>query len=202
MKLLKKISSAAVIFALVFAGCAGPKVRAPDKEQALPKTLKSPVMTGFIGPLNKIKKKAILAVKGTELLRFEIKGFFNEPVFILVANGRKVRACFIQDNAYFEGEIFGENSDTPASIFINRAGKLILKNNGTDISAAFTARDKNPEIPVLAEFTSADYRLSFIFIDPEINKELSDDLFILLPPKSARRISEDELNRYLGKWNK
>ena len=204
MKLLKQklTGKAALIIVFLLAGCAGPKIKDGNAEKPFFNTIKSAVMVSFAGPADKIKKKAVLAVKGTERLRFEIKGFFNEPVFILVANGRKVQAFFIQDNAYFEGELFDENSDNPAAIFINRAGKLILKSKEPDVSVAFKITDKNTGIPSLAEFTSADYKLSFIFLDPEINKELPDVLFILFAPKSARKISEEQIKRYLEKWNK
>lgn len=198
---LRKLSKVAVVMAFFLVGCAGPQIKTMTREKPEVKTLKSTVMASYAGPSSKIKKKSILAVKGTELLRFEIKGFFNEPMFMLVAKGKKIQAYFVNENAYFEGELFDQTSDNLAAIFINQTGKLKFKAKDMEILSSFTAA-KDTGAPSTAEFSAGEYKLVFSFLEPDQGKELSDEIFEIKVPKNVRRISEQDINRYLSKWSK
>ncbi|OGF44360.1 MAG: hypothetical protein A2231_13035 [Candidatus Firestonebacteria bacterium RIFOXYA2_FULL_40_8] len=197
---LKKLSlnSASVLIALLIAGCGGPQVKPTEVKKVT--TLKSSVMAGYSCPGTKVKKKSILAVKAPDMLRFEIKGFFNEPFFMLTSKGNKVQAYFVQDNAYFEGEILEASSDSVASLLLNQTGKLKIKD--MDITSVFTKKSDDSLAPATAEFSSGEYKLSFAFSEPEVNKEIADSIFELTPPKKAKRISIEDINRYFSKWSK
>lgn len=199
---LKKLNNCALVLVVFFAGCAGPRVQLPLSGKAGLKTLKSAVMVSYASPSEKIKKRSLLAVKGDSLLRFEIKGFFNEPFFMLVARGKIIQAYFVAENAYFEGELFDADSDNPASVFINNSGKLKLKATRQEITSLFTLKNTGSGIPATADLTAGEHKVTFTFLDPELDIDLPDSLFEMLIPKKARRISEQELSRYLLTWKK
>ncbi|MFH1075077.1 MAG: hypothetical protein V1752_08320 [Candidatus Firestonebacteria bacterium] len=198
---LKKLSlnSASIVIALLISGCGSPQVKPTDAVFKV-KTLKSSVIAKYSCPGTRIKKKSILAVKAPDMLRFEIKGFFNEPFFMMTSKGHKLQAYFVQDNAYFEGELFDASSDSPASVLLNQTGKLRIK--GLDITAVFAEKTDKPSALSTAEFSSGEYNISLSFTDPEINRDIPDKVFELIPPKKARKISEEDINRYLTKWSK
>ena len=192
------LNSTSIIIALLISGCGGPQVKPTEAIKI--KTLKSSVMATYSCPGTKIKKKSILAVKSPDMLRFEIKGFFNEPFFMMTSKGNKIQAYFVQDNAYFEGEIFDSDSDSLASILLNKTGKRKIK--GLDINSVFTRKTTESPDLAAAEFSSGEYKFSFSFTDPILDKDIPDSIFELTPPKKARRISESEINRYFSRWNK
>ena len=192
------LSSYGVIMALLIAGCGGPQVKPTDTAKV--STIKSVVMASYTCPGTKIKKKSILAVKAPDMLRFEIKGFFNEPFFMLTSKGNKVQAYFVQDNAYYEGELLDAASESIAAVILNQTGNLKIK--GMEITSAFTKKADAPSVLSAAEFTTGEYKLAFSFTNPEINKELADNIFELTPPKTVRKISEKDINRYFSKWSK
>jgi outer membrane lipoprotein-sorting protein len=198
---LTKAGSALILAAIIFSGCGAQQIKIGTAKAEL-KTFKAYVMASFTGPGRKIKKKSLLAVKAPDMLRFEIKGFFNEPFFMLVAKGNRVQIHFVAENAYYEGEMFAKSSASPASIFLNMQNGLILKADDLKIASTLFKKSKDSDVLTGAEFTGGDYRLSFSFIEPEINNELDDSLFELPPPKKAHLISEAELNRYFSKWKK
>jgi len=197
---LRKIDliSISLLIGLFIAGCGTSQIKETGVLKI--KTLKSQVILNYSAPGSKIKKKSLLAVKDPDLLRFEIKGFFNEPFFMLTSKGNSVKAYFVQDNAYFEGQIFDSSSDSLASLILNRSGKLRIKD--IEITPVLIEKEGGTGILDSAEFSSGDTKVIFSLMEQELNVELSEELFELTPPKNARRIGLAELNGYISKWKK
>jgi outer membrane lipoprotein-sorting protein len=188
-------------FILLFIGCAVKHI----KREAVVSSIKSEVLVYFSGHNNKFKKRALMVVKSPNKIRFEIKGFWNEPFFIFVYNNGDTKIYFVGENVYYKGSIF-EKDFNPVELFLGKTNKMIFnkENINVDIEVNFSNYEviNGINFPLNIEGAFDSYRLQFRYINPLINIDIPDDIFEFTIPKSAKQISENEITDIIERWSK
>ncbi|MFH1825144.1 MAG: hypothetical protein ABH873_07990 [Candidatus Firestonebacteria bacterium] len=177
---------------LLIAGCA-----IKPRGEITVSSLKSEIFINFSGDNYKFKKKALIAVKSPDKIRFEIKGFWNEPFFIFVYNNRNTKIYFVGENACYDGEIF-EKDFNPVELFFG----INLENTGIKVNYSNYEIISGINLPLKIEGVFNNNKIQFKYINPLLNIDISDKMFEFVAPASAKIISKEDMVNIIKKWSR
>ena len=171
------------------AGCA----TFPAKDNSVLNSYKSAVMLNYSDSKTKFKKKAIIAAKLPDKIRFEVRGFWNEPLLIIFGVSDKLTAYFPVSGYFYENSGSINTSDLLKILSGCSEGFCPITVNNKK-STAYISYDKAKEtlLPKKTEITVDDIKLVVTFLDPAINEEIKDDMFEIKIPEKAKRIEKQE----------
>ena len=184
------------LFLSLFSGCGGLAVKKPG----IISTLKSQVMLNYSGYSDKFKKKALIAIKAPDKIRFEIKGFWNEPLFVFIYKNKNIKIFSTGDNVYYEGNVFESNSNL-VELFLVKTNNIKIERNKTMVIVNFSNYKTLDDIsiPLKIEVIFSESKVVFNYLEPSINIEIPDKTFDFNIPKSARKLTEEEIDDLLKK---
>jgi len=176
------------------------------KENGILSSAKAVLTLNFEDYNAKFKKKALLAIKSPSKTRIEIKGFWNEPVFVFVSDKDAFKAYFIAENTCYEGKT-AENEPTMFDLFAGKSGgmlKIVNESNIIPVNVSYIAYDvfDTISLPIKTETFFKNSRLGFSLTEVFVNTDIDDKLFDLEIPANAKRINDKELAGIMKQWTK
>jgi len=186
---------------VLLSGCAGTR----EKIKHTQGSIKADIMvTVSRGDANKFKKKCSFVLAEGNKFRLEIRGFFNEPLFLLTANGDTLFIYFYQSNLYYLEQVQGVGAEFNALLTGKCGGTFELKLKKTlySFKAAYPNYSGEDKLPVKIELSGEKIKTLITLQEPLFDVELPTGTFDFALPKKAVKVNEEGIVRTLDTWIK
>ncbi len=152
----------------------------------------------------KVKKKCNVVMDRSSRFRFEIKGFFNEPLFLLLGNGDRLLFYFYQSNIYYEEQVPGSGASLNR-LFNGTTGgsfEIKLKKTSYVFKLSYPGVSQENKLPDKIELLGEKIKIFLALQEPLFEAAIPVGTFEHIVPKNAININEEGLVRTIDAWIK